>query len=87
MISQEASASSAHLQLDLFYGFTHQQPTQMEHKQPSYTCTHQRTQTQTDRRLITHKHTHTKSFIIVHANSVRVTSHFGELYLTVKKIA
>ncbi|TWW68903.1 hypothetical protein D4764_19G0007010 [Takifugu flavidus] len=36
MISQEAAGSSAHLQLDLFHGFTHQQPAQMEHLQPSY---------------------------------------------------
>lgn len=37
MISQEAAVSSAHLQLDLFHGFTHQRPTQME---PEPTVTH-----------------------------------------------
>ncbi|KAI4802143.1 hypothetical protein KUCAC02_020000 [Chaenocephalus aceratus] len=67
MISQEASVCSTHLQLDLFHGFTHQRPTQMEQKQPSYTCTHQRrrhTQTQ-----------HTNKSFIVHADSLRVTRH------------
>lgn len=76
MISQEAAVSSAHLQLDLFHGFTHQQQTQMEHKQPSYTCTHQRLQTRTDGQT----HTHTQ-FIVVQCKGSEA---FVELSVIVK---
>lgn len=51
MISQEAAISAAHLQLDLFHGFTHQQPTQMEHPQqhtPVHAHAHARAYTHTE---------------------------------------